>query len=191
MGGTGSTRRLVVEDANHGDTITISEAVVRRLKNLPDEDVSECKETPVPDPPQKEPEPILSESRPFPEQIHAEVEDFYIQKLKELQERNAVLQKQTNDQFAKAVQEVENKFINITANPVCQDLQAKVIECYQANPNSTLNCSPLVEAFTYCVDRARIAVTRQKFNQDMDYSKHQERFPLKLERLHHVPESRQ
>ncbi|GFR72722.1 MICOS complex subunit [Elysia marginata] len=69
---------------------------------------------------------------------------------------NTQLQHQTNEQFALAVQEVEKKFMNVTASPVCQDLQTKVLECYQANGTEPLNCSGIVNAFASCVDRARV-----------------------------------
>ena len=42
-----------------------------------------------------------------------------------------------------------------TCSPVCQDLQAKVYECYLGNPKQTLNCSAEVRAFSTCVERAR------------------------------------
>jgi len=188
MGGSSSKRRIVIPNSEDG-SVTISEAVVRRMRGLPDEVTPVVDESPSrqrtsnrESPQSKElipskeiapgsetdvsppvegiiPEPLVKPGRhrPYPDDINAEADDFYIKKLKELQERNAVLQKQKTDQFAKAVMEVENKFGNYKATPVCADLQTKVLECYQANPNEPLNCSPLVEAFSSCVDRARVA----------------------------------
>lgn len=40
--------------------------------------------------------------------------------------------------------------------PVCQEFQAQVLKCYQENPTDILNCSALVNAFTACVNRARV-----------------------------------
>jgi len=165
MGGQGSTqRKLVIEDVE-GGTVKITEAVARRLQGLPD--VEEGKQASAA-PPQNQKQPQQSQDpssqgengTSYPNNINPEVEDFYVQKLKELQEiRNAELQKQTKNQFAKAVKEVEDKFIDYTASPVCQDLQCKVLECYQANGKQTLNCSAIVNSFTACVDRARMAAS--------------------------------
>jgi len=192
MGGTSSKRTLVIEDAP-GGTVKISEAVVRRLKGLPDEEpeIPKVKEPsppppPPPEPPKQveqveaatetlpppppppaapepepkpepkvepEPEPPL---RPYPQQIDPQLEDLYVAKLKELQEKQAELMKNTNDHFKNAVQEVEGKFIDYTASPVCQDLQSKVLQCYQENSGEPLQCSGIVAAFTNCVDRARM-----------------------------------
>ncbi|CAL1538994.1 unnamed protein product, partial [Lymnaea stagnalis] len=88
--------------------------------------------------------------------LSRDADDFYTQKLKDLQDRNAALQKQTNEEFAKAVKEVEAKFLKDSTCAVCQDLQLKVLECYQTNPNEILNCSGIVDAFTTCVERARM-----------------------------------
>ncbi|XP_005103247.1 MICOS complex subunit Mic19 isoform X2 [Aplysia californica] len=157
MGGSGSTtRRVVVEDAGD-DVVKISEAVVRRLKGIPDRDnAGSDVPPPIPSPTSR------PDQRLYSQEINQEVEDFYVQKLKELQERNAALQKQTNDQFAKAVKEVEEKFVNYTASPVCQDLQTKVLQCYQDNANEVLNCSAIVNAFSTCVDRARMAASSSR-----------------------------
>ncbi|KAK0052716.1 MICOS complex subunit MIC19-like isoform X2 [Biomphalaria pfeifferi] len=152
MGGSGSTRRVVVEDARGEDVVTISEAVVRRLQGQPEayEAIPETKPTA---PPQFfKPETFESKSSSL---LTKDEEDFFTQKLQELQQRNAALQKLTNEEFAKAVQEVEEKFVKTTSSPICQDLQLKVIECYQANPTEVLNCASVVDAFTTCVERAR------------------------------------
>ncbi|ESO90493.1 hypothetical protein LOTGIDRAFT_69719, partial [Lottia gigantea] len=84
-----------------------------------------------------------------------EVEAFYQEKLKQLEAKNAQLQKITTEQFAKAVQEVEQKFLKQTGSPVCDDIQGKVYNCYSSKPQQTLNCWKEVGAFTSCVERAR------------------------------------
>lgn len=160
MGGTGSTRRITIETEQDGQaTVTISEAVARRLAGLPDKDHTEDPAPPPPAPRAAPKEQEPTDTRGYIRDVNPEIEDLYIQKLKDLQDRNEALQKQTNDHFAKAVQEVEDKFVSYTASPVCCDLQAKVMECYQVNPKEPLNCSPLVAEFTQCVDRARMAVS--------------------------------
>uniref|UniRef100_A0A0B6ZHG3 CHCH domain-containing protein n=1 Tax=Arion vulgaris TaxID=1028688 RepID=A0A0B6ZHG3_9EUPU len=159
MGGNSSTRRVVVEDTGGEEHITISEAVARRLKGQSDQNNSSqvTESPPVVSPP---PQPKIFEPEPKTQLLKDKtLEDYYVVKLQELQEKNAALQKITNEQFANAVKEVEHKFLNITASPVCQDLQAKVLDCYQSHPGEILNCSALVSAFTTCVDRARMSIS--------------------------------
>lgn len=38
----------------------------------------------------------------------------------------------------------------------CQDLKAKVVECYKKNPTQTLLCSAEVKEFLNCVNSSRI-----------------------------------
>ncbi|BFZ08620.1 hypothetical protein BsWGS_11659 [Bradybaena similaris] len=88
-----------------------------------------------------------------------DVEEMYIKKLKDLQQRNKDLQNDTNKHFASAVKQVEDNFRGIMPQPVCQEFQAQVLKCYQENPTDILNCSSLVNAFTACVNRARVDQT--------------------------------
>ncbi|KAK3780755.1 hypothetical protein RRG08_001861 [Elysia crispata] len=197
MGSGESKRRVVVEDADGEEIVTVTEAVVRRMKGLPDLDNKTADDHPLvtmhrdrgladlgldldqlvdynrfntkagpraPPPTPEAPAPSFTNTRQADLDratavLKKEAEDFYLQKIKDLQHRNSQLQQQTNEQFALAVQEVEKKFMNVTASPVCQDLQAKVLECYQANGSEPLNCSALVNAFASCVDRARVAAS--------------------------------
>lgn len=64
------------------------------------------------------------------------------------------------NEYSTAVDDVRKRFA--TASPIhqlppCQDLKAKVIACYRANPGETLKCSGEVAAFRNCVNMNRIA----------------------------------
>ncbi|WAR26252.1 MIC19-like protein [Mya arenaria] len=59
------------------------------------------------------------------------------------------------EEFARAVEEVEAKFIKQTGSPVCQDLQQEVYNCYQEHYKESLRCSTQVKAFTQAVERER------------------------------------
>jgi len=182
MGGSNSKRTLIVENED-GGSIKITEGVVRRLKGLPDEDKKETDKSGVPQPaatpapaapvspaPTPAPAPAPKVQEPpkdpdysqyglYPKKVNAELEDLYVKKLKDLQDKHAELNKKTNEQFAQAVQEVEGKFLDYTAVPVCQDLQSALLQCYQANPHEILKCSSVVNAFSVCVERARITAS--------------------------------
>ncbi|KAL5014799.1 hypothetical protein ScPMuIL_009069 [Solemya velum] len=152
MGGSGSTRRIVVEN-NEGSegVVKISESVVNRLKGEPDKQAPATFQPPSP------------KEYKFGKTTEAkEIEAYYQQKLKHLEERNMQLQKTTTEQFAKAVEEVEKKFLKETGSPVCQDLQQSVYECYLYNPKETLKCSSQVRDFSRCVERSKQnAMTRR------------------------------
>ncbi|CAC5414027.1 CHCHD3 [Mytilus coruscus] len=131
----------------------VSQSVVRRLKgeteSEPKTDHTESRREQFSD--------TTTETRipREPSQEVKKLESYYQSKLAELEKRNASLLKQTTAQFAEAVQEVEKKFLKTTGPQVCSDLQTKVYQCYQSNPDQTLECSSVVKAFVDCVERAR------------------------------------
>ncbi|KAK6175335.1 hypothetical protein SNE40_013822 [Patella caerulea] len=162
MGASGSTRKIVVEDQDGGGVVKISESVVRRIKGQSDREESstDSKQQTHESRPSKPtiierpvyyPAPTIKDNS----RATQEIEAFYQEKLKQLEERNAQLQKITTEQFAKAVKEVEQKFIKQTGTPVCESIQDKVYNCYHSNPKESLNCWQEVGAFTTCVERAR------------------------------------
>ncbi|KAK7102508.1 MICOS complex subunit MIC19-like [Littorina saxatilis] len=157
MGGSGSTRRVVVEDNDGGGVVKISDSVVKRIRGQEDFSAAGAGSSSSgsagagtgsrP--------PSFSGYKGTDVAALQDIEAFYMDRLKQLEQQNSELQKITNEQFVKAVQEVEQKFLKHTCAPVCQDLQKRVYECYLANPKQTLNCSVEVRAFSTCVERAR------------------------------------
>lgn len=154
MGGGGSTRRVTVEQDDHSGMVKVSEAVARRLMGQPD---------------------VPEDKQGFPQEQQAsrrltakEKEEFKVQEqkyretIKKLERKNAELYQTTSEQFAKAVEEVEQKFLKTTASPICQELQEEVLKCYQSNPKYTLYCSPQVKAFNECVERTREKILTRK-----------------------------
>eukprot|EP00058_Branchiostoma_floridae_P014179 XP_002599667.1 hypothetical protein BRAFLDRAFT_119372 [Branchiostoma floridae] len=81
---------------------------------------------------------------------------YWQDKLHSVEEKNAQLNQLTVEQFNKAAEEVEAKFIKQHYKPVCQDLQEAVMTCYIENPKQTLNCAQQTKAFTNCVENARL-----------------------------------
>ncbi|XP_049532192.1 uncharacterized protein LOC125949247 isoform X2 [Anopheles darlingi] len=78
-----------------------------------------------------------------------------------LKQTNQVLEKEYNA----AVTDVKKRFETSTVRqqlPPCQDLKAKVIECYRANPSETLRCANEVQQFTDCVNLHRIQLLQQR-----------------------------
>eukprot|EP00106_Octopus_bimaculoides_P001931 XP_014769373.1 PREDICTED: MICOS complex subunit Mic19-like [Octopus bimaculoides] len=89
------------------------------------------------------------------EKAFRSIEEFYQEKMKSLQHQSTKMNTATRQEFAKAVEEVENKFLKHVEAPVCEDLQLKVLECYRTNQSHPLNCSAEVHAFATAVDQAR------------------------------------
>lgn len=47
--------------------------------------------------------------------------------------------------------------------PPCKEVKAKVVECYKANANQTLNCSHVVADFENCVQSHRTNLLNEKY----------------------------
>lgn len=47
--------------------------------------------------------------------------------------------------------------------PACKDVKVKLVECYKANPQQTLNCSNIVAEFENCVQSHRTNLLNEKY----------------------------
>lgn len=80
---------------------------------------------------------------------------FYKDQLARLEERSAQFYKVTTEEYQKAATDVEAKFKRYEAHPVCVDLQAKILQCYQQNSQQSLRCSALASQYLQCVSNAK------------------------------------
>ncbi|XP_053318172.1 MICOS complex subunit MIC19 [Spea bombifrons] len=80
---------------------------------------------------------------------------YYKDQLARLEERSAQFYKVTTEEYQKAASDVETKFKRYEAHPICADLQAKILQCYQQNPQQTLSCSALARQYLQCVNSAK------------------------------------
>ncbi|XP_053113997.1 MICOS complex subunit MIC19 isoform X2 [Hemicordylus capensis] len=80
---------------------------------------------------------------------------YYKEQLARLEERSAQFYKVTTEQYQKAVDEVDARFKRYESHPVCADLQSKILQCYQQNPQQTLSCSALASEYLKCVNHAK------------------------------------
>lgn len=63
------------------------------------------------------------------------------------------------------IEEVRKRFEHNTAHiqvSACKDLKTKLIECYKANANQTLNCSSVAAEFEECVQQQRCKILSEK-----------------------------
>ncbi|XP_072257948.1 MICOS complex subunit MIC19 isoform X2 [Pyxicephalus adspersus] len=82
-------------------------------------------------------------------------DEYYKEQLARLEERSAQFYKVTTDQYQEAANSVEARFKRYESHPVCADLQAKILQCYQQNPQQTLSCSALASQYMQCVNTAK------------------------------------
>ncbi|XP_062536776.1 MICOS complex subunit MIC19 [Armigeres subalbatus] len=186
MGASSSAPRTVtVENDSPAGVIDISDDVVQRLKTgLPskegsrqqgaqratgsDGNVPSSYPNPLPPPAAAGfGEPSLSslQVRREKEQELRANDVYWTKRLQtleaNLQKTNQILEKEYND----AIVDVKKRFESTAIAhqlPPCQDLKAKVVECYKKNQNETLNCSADVKAFTDCVNLHRIQLLKEK-----------------------------
>ncbi|CAH2275486.1 MICOS complex subunit MIC19 isoform X2 [Pelobates cultripes] len=82
-------------------------------------------------------------------------DEYYKDQLARLEERSAQFYKVTTEEYQKAATGVEAKFKRYEAHPICADLQAKILQCYQQNPQQSLSCSALASQYLQCVSNAK------------------------------------
>ncbi|XP_074644773.1 MICOS complex subunit mic25a-like [Tubulanus polymorphus] len=157
MGGnSSSTRRITIEEDDGPGMVKISSSVVRRLKGeaeIHGDDTSPKTGKPK----------LASKSAPMQSVDDLKrIENMYHSKFQQLEKKQAEMYRDNKDQFTQAVEEVEKKFVKQTFNPVCQDLQQAVLECYQKNPKQSLLCSTQVKDFMQCVEDTRKNVLTRK-----------------------------
>lgn len=80
---------------------------------------------------------------------------FYKEQLARLEERSSEFYKVTTEQYQKAAEEVEAKFKRYEYQPICADLQTRILQCYRQNSQQTLSCSALANQYMHCVNHAK------------------------------------
>lgn len=186
MGASSSTPRTVtVENDSPAGVIDISDDVVQRLKTgLPPKEGARQQQhsaprpagdgsgpssypNPMPPPPAGYGEPSLTsmQVRREKEQELRANDVYWTKRLQTLEanlhKTNQIMEKEYND----AIVDVKKRFESTAVAhqlPPCQDLKAKVVECYKKNQHETLNCSADVRAFTDCVNLHRIQILKEK-----------------------------
>lgn len=156
MGGGGSTtRNITMEEDPDTGMVKVSEDVLRRM--LGEEQSQEVlKEHHQWDVKEKK----LLEDK-WQARLNAS-ERKWQERLRAIEERNANTFEINTEEFKKAAEEVEAKFIKQSHVPICQSLQEEVMKCFNENPKHTLSCSQQVKDFTHCVEQARTSIVTKK-----------------------------
>ncbi|XP_052779413.1 MICOS complex subunit Mic19-like [Mya arenaria] len=145
MGGSQSSAntRTVEVDESGNPIVFLTGNVHRRLQGLPESQEKDVQQG-VPE--------GMALSREQVEAMRRQIENEYRQRIIDTHSENHKIKA---EEFARAVEEVEAKFIKQTGSPVCQDLQQEVYNCYQEHYKESLRCSTQVKAFTQAVERER------------------------------------
>ncbi|KAI8511419.1 Chchd3p [Branchiostoma belcheri] len=168
MGGSQSTRKVTLEQGDMEGVVKVSASVVKRMRGEPEDEPSSTGAPPSESEAGRSRDGIPRETLLPHEQkavLHEAMQErdrYWQDKLQTVEEKNAQLNQLTVEQFHKAAEEVEAKFIKQHYKPVCQDLQEAVMTCYIENPKQTLNCAQQTKAFTSCVENARLSMLQLK-----------------------------
>jgi len=130
---------------------------------------------PVQQPPPPSPQPELKLQRPIiqyieepslsslrvraeKEQELAEQERYWKQRLTDLDKEQSVLVNLQTASMSQTLKGMQDQVGSVhTRSPVCPDLKEKITACLGANKGTPLNCSPLVQEFSRCVDKSRLS----------------------------------
>uniref|UniRef100_A0A4W4DSC9 Uncharacterized protein n=1 Tax=Electrophorus electricus TaxID=8005 RepID=A0A4W4DSC9_ELEEL len=94
-------------------------------------------------------------------------EAFYREQVAKLEEQSAQVAKVTNENYHKAMDEVNAKFKRYEVSAVCADLQDQIMKCYRENVGKTLLCSRLASLYLQCVsDAKQVTVTTPGLTQN-------------------------
>ncbi|KAH8311695.1 hypothetical protein KR044_007586 [Drosophila immigrans] len=86
-------------------------------------------------------------------------DELWQQRMTKLEENLKKTNTIMETEYANAVEGVHKRFVSTAAahkTPPCQDLKAKLLACYRANPGETLRCIDEVAQFKQCVDLHRV-----------------------------------
>ncbi|XP_076840288.1 MICOS complex subunit mic25a isoform X2 [Brachyhypopomus gauderio] len=83
------------------------------------------------------------------------LEAFYRDQIDQLEKRNLNHFKTCTDQFHAVADRTEAHIKARSTEPVCTDLQSRVLLCYRENRDQTLHCSELAKDYMRCVNTAK------------------------------------
>jgi len=87
-----------------------------------------------------------------------QLDTYWKQRLAEVEKKYLDAGKISQEEFNRAVSEVESLVPKIRCNPICRREQRAVQECFDKNVSSNLNCSSVVSEFSRCVSQNRLKV---------------------------------
>ncbi|XP_066472287.1 MICOS complex subunit MIC25 [Tiliqua scincoides] len=80
---------------------------------------------------------------------------FYKEQLAQIEKKNNEIYKMTLEQYNEAITSAEDQIRKRNTKPICGNLQADILKCYNENKGQVLNCSELVKDYQRCVRLAQ------------------------------------
>ncbi|XP_052860998.1 MICOS complex subunit Mic19-like [Anopheles cruzii] len=184
MGAAPSNTRTVVIPNTSANVIDISDNVVKRMANGTPAKAKEDQQQQQPDKsatsdslstgtgPSSYPNPVTPKTvfhgempltsmqiRQETERALQENDDLWAHRLKAMETNLTQMEHVLEKEYNEAVADVKKHFGASAMRqplPPCQDMKAKVIECYRTNGHETLRCASVVQRFADCVNQHRI-----------------------------------
>ncbi|XP_054831136.1 MICOS complex subunit MIC25 [Eublepharis macularius] len=104
---------------------------------------------------EKEKTAQLSQELQWKEEELKQRDAFYKEQLARIEQKNADIYKLTVEQYHEAVTNAEDQIRRRNTQPICANLQAEILKCYNENKHQVLNCSELVKEYRRCVSLAQ------------------------------------
>lgn len=80
---------------------------------------------------------------------------FYKEQLAQMGKKNLERYQESKEQFHEAASKTEANIRARNTEPVCLDLQTKILSCYKESGDRSLACSTLAKEYMQCIDAAR------------------------------------
>ncbi|KAM9813338.1 coiled-coil-helix-coiled-coil-helix domain containing 6b [Neosynchiropus ocellatus] len=90
----------------------------------------------------------------------ARISSFYKDQLAIMEQKNIDNCKEAVEQYDRSAAKAETHIRPLQTEPVCPELQARVLQCYRDHPEQTLLCSTWAKEYMTCVQQARKAAER-------------------------------
>ncbi|KAJ8736643.1 hypothetical protein PYW08_007299 [Mythimna loreyi] len=153
MGGSQSTRKITVDNEN---SIQVSQEALDRIQAQLTAKQAEARAQPV----QPYTPPAYEHRR---QHDYAAEEAYWAHRIESLKRAHEKINSGMHLEYQKTLKEANELFNVVQADKVgsklspCQEEKAKVLQCYDSNPNKSLLCSVLVNEFNDCVCKSRVA----------------------------------
>ncbi|KAJ8735267.1 hypothetical protein PYW07_006887 [Mythimna separata] len=153
MGGSQSTRKVTVDNEN---SIQVSQEALDRIQAQLTSKQAEARAQII----QPYTPPAYENRR---QHDYAAEEAYWAHRIESLKRAHEKINSGMHLEYQKTLKEANELFNVVQADKVgsklspCQEEKAKVLKCYDSNPNQTLVCSVLVNEFNDCVCKSRVA----------------------------------
>ncbi|KAF6025494.1 hypothetical protein EB796_016193 [Bugula neritina] len=139
------TRSVTLKNENPNE-IAISQSVLCSSVPEPEEDANEQSST--------KKKRVYSEEETA--NLTAKLDKEYAAWITDVERKNESVTKQLRDELVQKADALYERFAYVEGKPICEEAKKAVLECYESNVTTPLNCSEEVKYFTNCVKNYQI-----------------------------------